>query len=91
MENSSLSKLKSFIGTGGLVPFEHGYRKPTFNMNGYKYTVTMISDTVVYCFKHFADGTRRKANLPLSSLTDKTLNKLHNSIEKYIEYCKTEA
>ena len=83
-----MNELKELIGIDGMVAFEHGFRRPSFKKDGYKYTVNMVSDKVAYCIKHFADGSRRTANLPLSSLTDKTVDSLYKSVEKYIEYCK---
>lgn len=91
MEQTALEKIKEFVGEGGLVPFEHGYKKPRFNKDCYIYVVSMISDKVVYCRKRYQDGTSRSAGLPLSSLPERTLEKLYKSLKDYLAYCQTEA
>ena len=87
----ALNKIKEFIGDGGMVAFEHGFKKPAFEKGGYIHYCTMISDDVAYCVKRYGDGTRRRANFKLTSLPARTLNKLYNSLIEYEEYCRTEA
>ena len=87
-----LAKLKEHIGKGGMVAFEHGFRKPTFKIEGYKYKCTSVSYTTMYGYKFYiASGEKRTCNYPLSFLSHSVLNTLYNSIIKYEEYCKTEA
>ena len=87
-----LKEIKEYIGEGGTVAFEHGFRRPTFKVDGYKYIVTMVSDKVAYGFKQYT-GTKQKrtCNYPLSFLNYSVLNGLMKSMKKYEEYCKNEA
>ena len=87
-----LTQLKEYIGKGGMVAFEHGFRRPTFKVEGYKYTVTMVSDKVAYGYKRYtASKEKRTCNYPLSFLNYSVLKGLYDSILKYEEYCKKEA
>ena len=86
-----LDNLKEFIGEGGTIAFEHGFRKPQFTNEGYKYVCHMVTDKVAYCRKKYADGTYRSANLLLGGLSAATLKKLHKAAENYLEYCQKEA
>ncbi len=87
-----LKEVKEYIGEGGMIAFEHGFRRPTFNVDGYKYTVTMVSDKVVYGYKRYpASRDKRTCNYPLSTLNYTVLNGLMKAMKKYEEYCKTEA
>lgn len=83
--------IQSFIGDGGLVSFEHGYKKPTFKHKGNEYTCSMVSDTVAYCKKNIGGVEARPCNLMLSRLGKPQLNKLYNELKKYELYCKYEA
>jgi len=87
----ALKKVKDFVGEGGLVPFEHGYKCPTFKYEGYTYRCHMVSDKAAYCRKKYPDGYYRSANLLLSGLPTRILNKLYNELNKYLVYCQTEA
>ena len=42
-------KIERVVGKGGLIPFEHGYKKPIIQYNGHTYAVTMVEDKRVYC------------------------------------------
>lgn len=87
-----LSQLKEYIGEGGMVAFEHGFRKPTFKLEGYKYKCTMVSQKVMYGYKYYpASRERRTCNLSLSMLNYSVLKTLYDTIKKYEEFCKTEA
>ena len=86
-----LAQIKEYIGKDGMVAFEHGFRKPTFKMKGYKYKCTMVSDKVMYGYKFYATGEKRTCNYPLSFLNYTALKTLYDSIKKYEEYCKKEA
>ena len=88
-----LKELKEYIGEGGTVAFEHGFKRPTFKLSdGNKYVVTMVSDKVAYGYKRYATSReRRTCNYPLSFLSHTILNGLYKTIKKYEEYCKKEA
>ena len=87
-----LSQLKEYIGKGGMVAFEHGFRKPTFKIEGYKYKCTMVSQKVMYGYKYYpASRERRTCNYSLSFLSYSVLKTLYDTIKKYEEFCKTEA
>lgn len=86
-----LAQLKEYIGKDGMVAFEHGFRRPTFKIQGYKYKCTMVSDKVMYGYKHYSNGDKRTCNYPLSFLNYTVLKTLYDSIKKYEEYCKKEA
>ena len=86
-----LAKIKEYIGKDGMVAFEHGFRKPTFKIQGYKYKCTMVSDKVMYGYKYYPTGEKRTCNYPLSFLNYTVLKTLYDSMKKYEEYCKTEA
>ena len=87
-----LKELKEYVGEGGMVAFEHGFRRPTFKIEGYKYIVTMVSDRVAYGYKQYvATNEKRTCNYPLSFLSYSVLNGLLKAMKKYEEYCKTEA
>ena len=85
-----LAQVKDYIGKDGMLAFEHGFRKPTFKMQGYKYKCTMVSDKVMYGYKYYPTGEKRTCNYPLSFLNYTALKTLYDSIKKYEEYCKTE-
>ena len=87
-----LKELKEYVGEGGMVAFEHGFRRPTFKIEGYKYIVTMVSDRVAYGYKQYvATSEKRTCNYPLSFLNYSVLNGLLKAMKKYEEYCKSEA
>lgn len=86
-----LKELKGYIGEGGMVAFEHGFRRPTFKLDGYKYKCTMVSNKVMYGFKYYETGEKRVCNYPLSFLNYSTLNTIFKAIKNYEEYCKKEA
>ena len=88
-----LKELKEYIGEGGMVAFEHGFKKPTFKLSdGCKYKVTMVSDKVAYGIKSYtASREKRTCNYPLSFLSHTVLNGLYKAIKKYEDYCKKEA
>lgn len=87
-----LKELKDYIGEEGQVAFEHGFRKPTFKFDGFKYKCTMVSCKVMYGFKYYpVTREKRPCNYPLSFLNYSTLNTLFKSIKNYEEYCKKEA
>ena len=83
--------IKLFIGNGGLVPFEHGYKKPKFKFQGVTYECSMVSDSIAYCSKILSTTQRRRSDLLLSKMTKPQLNKLYNELKKYELYCKYEA
>lgn len=75
-------KISDFVGKGGLVSFEHGYKNIIF-YKGKK--VWGISDTHI----HFNGGSVElsdKINLSNDDLKD-----IYNTLEDYLEYCKKEA
>lgn len=86
-----LAQLKESIGKDGMVAFEHGFKRPTFKIDGYKYKCTMVGDKVMYGYKYYPSGEKRTCNYPLSFLNYSVLKTLYDSIQKYEEYCKTEA
>ena len=87
-----LSQLKEYIGKNGMVAFEHGFKKPTFKMDGYTYKCSMVSDKVMYGFKYYPiTKEKRVCNYPLSFLNHTALNIIFKTIKKYEEYCKKEA
>lgn len=87
-----LGKIKEYIGQGGLLAFEHGFRYPQFKMQGYKYICTCLSDRVMYGYKRYpASNEKRTCNYPLSMLNYTVLKKLYDAMLKYEEYCKKEA
>lgn len=83
--------IKLFVGEGGLVPFEHGYKKPRFKFQGTEYECSMVSDSIAYCAKILSVGQRRRSDLLLSKLTRQQLNKIYNELKRYELYCKYEA
>lgn len=89
--NEILKELKEYIGEGGMVAFEHGFRRPTFKLDGYKYKCTMVSNKVMYGCKYYETGEKRVCNYPLSFLNYSTLNTIFKAIKNYEEYCKKEA
>jgi len=87
-----LAQLKEYIGEGGTVAFEHGFRRPTFKVEGCKYVVTMVTDKIAYGYKYYtASREKRTCNYPLSFLHYCVLNGLLKAMKKYEEYCKKEA
>ena len=86
-----LAQLKEYIGKDGRVAFEHGFRRPTFKVDGYKYKCTMVSEKVMYGYKYYPTGEKRSCNYPLSFLNYSALKTLFDSIKNYEEYCKKEA
>ena len=87
-----LKEIKEYIGEGGMIAFEHGFRRPTFKIETYKYKCTMVSDKVMYGFKYYpGTGEKRACNYPLSFLSYNVLNGLKKAIHKYEDYCKKEA
>ena len=87
-----LAKLKEHIGKDGMIAFEHGFKRPTFKIGGYKYKCTSVSYAVMFGYKYYtASGEKRSCNYPLSFLNYSVLKTLYDSIIKYEEYCKTEA
>ena len=86
-----LAKLKEYIGKDGMVAFEHGFKRPTFKIQGYKYKCAMVGEKVMYGYKYYPTGEKRTCNYPLSFLNYTVLKTLYDSIKKYEEYCKKEA
>lgn len=86
-----IAQLKEYIGKDGRVSFEHGFRRPTFKVDGYKYKCTMVGEKVMYGFRYYPTGEKRSCNYPLSFLNYSVLKTLFDSIKKYEEYCKKEA
>jgi hypothetical protein len=87
-----LNELKEYIGKDGQVAFEHGFRKPTFKLEGYKYKCTMVSYKVMFGYKYYpVTNEKRTCNYPLSFLSYSVLNTLLKAIKNYEEYCKKEA
>lgn len=87
-----LANIRGFIGSGGLVPFEHGYKKPTFKHKGNEYVCSMVDETIAYCKKiGIGDFDARPCKLLLSTLGKPQLNKLYNELKKYELYCMYEA
>lgn len=83
--------IKLFVGEGGLVPFEHGYKKPRFRFQGADYECSMVSDSVAHCSKILSSTQKRRSDLLLSRMTIPQLNKLYNELKRYELYCKYEA
>lgn len=82
MRKNLEKKISDFVGKGGLVPFEHGYKNNIF-YKGKK--VWGVSDTHLY----FNGG-----NVELSdqtNLSNDDLKDIYNTLEDYLEYCKKEA
>ena len=90
-KEEALNRIEEYIGKGGLVAFEHGFRRPSFMYEGYKYTYYMVSDEIVYCKKHFVDGTSRTCKFWLQMLPTSAIKSIYNGILKYEKYCKEEA
>jgi hypothetical protein len=87
-----LEELKALIGKNGMVAFEHGFRRPTFKIDNYKYKCTMVSDKVMYGYKYYpATNEKRTCNYSLYMLNYSVLKGLIKSINNYTEYCKKEA
>lgn len=86
-----LAQLKEYIGKDGQVAFEHGFRRPTLKIEGYKYKCTMVGEKVMYGFRYYPTGDKRSCNYSLSRLNYSALKTLFDSIKKYEEYCKKEA
>lgn len=86
-----LNDIREYIGEGGMVAFEHGFRRPTFKIGDYKYKCSMVSDKVMFGAKYYATGEKRTCNYSLSMLSHTVLNTLFKAIKKYEEYCKNEA
>ena len=86
-----LEEIKNYVGKDGLVPFEHGYKKPHFKFHGEVYECSMISETTAYCMKILSAKERRRSNLLLGKLTKTQLNKLLNEMKRYELYCRYEA
>ena len=86
-----IEDIKKFIGENGLVPFEHGYKRPRFKFEGQEYECYMVSDSLVYCFKIILKTEKRRYSLLLATLPKKQLNKIMNELEKYQLYCMYEA
>lgn len=86
-----LNEIREYIGEGGMVAFEHGFRRPTFKIGDYKYKCNMVSDKVMFGVKYYANGEKRSSNYPLSFLNHTVLNTIFKAIKKYEEYCKNEA
>ena len=88
VENSHLApldKIKSYIGEGGCVAFEHGYKKPEFTYCGNKYIVTMIDNQFVHCY---LKSLKLPRAIKLKFLAHNTLCKLYNAINDYERFCK---
>ncbi len=87
-----LQQIKSYVGENGTVAFEHGYRYPSFKIEGYVYKCTMVTSKVMYGYKYYPmSKERRTCNYALSTLNYSTLNKLMYYMKKYEEHCKKEA
>ena len=74
-----LKQIQDFIGVGGLVPFEHGF-KNTIQYMGKK--VWGVSDTHLY----YNGG-----KVELIELDDDILTQIMNNLNSYLNYCLTEA
>ena len=86
-----ISAIKEYLGEGGCVAFEHGFRKPTFSIGKYKYKCTMVSDKVMYGYRCYCGGLKRTCNYALSTLSFTVLNGLYKAMKSYEEYCRNEA
>lgn len=86
-----ISAIKEYLGEGGCVAFEHGFRKPTFCIGQYKYKCTMVSDKVMYGYRCYGGGLKRTCNYALSTLNFTVLNGLYKAMKSYEEYCRNEA
>lgn len=85
-------KIVDFVGEGGLVPFEHGYKKPIITYKGEKYVVTMVEDTKLHVYRYQAKGTLKVPYLiPLRQIASNTASKILDELNKYLNYCKYEA
>ena len=87
-----LGQIAEYIGSDGCVAFEHGYRYPSFKIEGYVYKCTMVTSKVMYGYKYYPiTRERRTCNYPLSFLNYSVLNRLMYHMKKYEEFCKKEA
>ena len=85
-------KIAEFVGKGGLVPFEHGYKKPVITYKGEKYVVTMVEDTKLHCYIKQSKGTLKVPYMiPLRQVSSNTASKILDELNKYLNYCKYEA
>ena len=75
-------KISDFIGEGGLIPFEHGY-KCEFFYKGKK--VWGVSDTHV----HYNGG---KVELrDQTNISNNDLKLIYKILKDYLKFCKTKA
>lgn len=74
-----LQKIKDFVGVGGLVPFEHGFKNTIKYMNK---KVWGVSDIYLY----YNGG-----KIELTELDDELLTQIMNNLNEYLNYCLTEA
>lgn len=85
-------KIADFVGKGGLVPFEHGFKKPVITYKKEKYVVTMVEDTKLHCYLKQAKGTLKVPYIiPLRAIASNTAEKLYSELNNYLNYCKYEA
>ena len=75
-----IEKIKTFVGKGGLVPFEHGFPKPLVRAK----RIWGVNDTHALC-------VGSPYSFPLEQLNDFELVRLDETLHKYLKYCQTEA
>ena len=75
-----IDKIKEFVGEGGLVPFEHGFPKPLVRAK----KIWGVNDTTALC-------VGSPYGFPLEMLNDFELERINNTLHKYLKYCQTEA
>ena len=76
---SALKEIKDFIGNGGYVPFEHGF-KPLLRINARRvYAVNQY-----YIF--YLGGKKR-----LEELQETQLEAIYKELNRYLKYCQEEA
>lgn len=82
MRKNLEKKIEDFIGKGGLISFEHGYKINIF-YKGKK--VWGVSDTHI----HFVGGKVKLTDY--INLSDSDLKDIYKTLKDYLRYCKTEA
>ena len=76
---SVLKEIKDFIGNGGYVPFEHGF-KTSLRINARR--VYAVDQYYIFYL-----GGKKK----LEELQEKQLEEIYNELNRYLKYCQEEA
>lgn len=76
---SALKEIKDFIGSGGYVAFEHGF-KTTLKINGRR--VYAVDEDYIF----YLGGKKR-----LEELQETQLEEIYNELNRYLKYCQEEA